>query len=104
MQAAASHHPRRHQRTQRWLLALLLVAAQWLLPVHLLDHLDDAADGQCDVCLVGHATGLGTVDATPVAAPAPVTGALHAAAVPTPRHLAPPPARQRAPPRIHVPV
>lgn len=46
------------------MLVAVLVLAELLLPVHLVGHLDDAPGSHCDVCLIGHGMGAGTLDSS----------------------------------------
>jgi len=87
-----------HHRWQHLLLAALLLAAQLLLPVHALDHLDADDADSCDICLVGHNLGHGhsvasmllpVVHASQAEAPAP-TATLTEQPAPSPCQRGPP--------------
>jgi len=87
-----------HHRWQHLLLAALLLAAQLLLPVHALEHLDADDADSCDICLVGHNLGHGhgvasmppPVVHTPQVVAAAPTVTLTAQPAPTPCQRGPP--------------
>lgn len=89
-----------HLRHRALLLAALLALAELLLPVHILDHLDDQGGGHCDVCLLGHGMGVGTLDTTPppLAAAAPDHNIIRHTAPTTSTPVRAP--RQRGPPVV----
>ncbi len=93
-----------HQKQARWqplLLAACLLAAQTLLLIHALDHLEKVTADNCDICLIGtslghaHSATTQALPATPALShclAAPLDHLFLQQATPAPCSRGPPPA------------